>query len=423
MLSVKNRSLFFAGFAIVIFKQPLQYLLGDLQLPILAAGIGLCVLASFFILNKFRFKKEDVLLQFLFAAIFILHCLLAFFGVTANRSLWFSGLAQFLVVILFLHYRKDEGAWRFLKKIAFAIIFVECALAFLQLSYYSTGVGLPPVFDEYESYSLVSGSYFNSNDFAVFAAAFSMLLYCICVLEEKEGYGIALLGVAMMAVFVSLSRTAFVFMSLFAIAVLFGSFKNIASSPKKNRSLTGLIAIALTFLAVLYLLGSEFLTSTSVFERSLSRLDQVSVEGLSTDESASDRMLVYRRLWENLPNLGIGSFQDQYYSAYFKPGDYSLMQINPHSFVAEFFFLYGWIGGLIAVCLIFILSLKILRNRDLPLTIRVVIVVSLVFFQSISSSTLANASFFIPFILIAYVRKDLVRSRIYGLPVLDRAGG
>lgn len=423
MLSVNNRSLFFTGFVIIIFKQPLQYLLGDLQLPILAAGIGLCALASFFILNEFRFKKEDVLLQFLFAAIFILHGLLAFVGVTASRSLWFSGLAQFLVVILFLYYRKDGGTWRFLKRIAFALISVECALAFLQLSYYSTGFGLAPVFDEYESYSLVSGSYFNSNDFAVFAAAFSMLLYCICMLEDKEGYGIVLLGIAMMAVFVSLSRTAFVFMSLFAMVALFRSFKKIIFSSKKSRSLTGLIAIVLTFLAVFYLLGSEFLTSTSVFERSLSRLDQVNVEGLSTDESASDRMLVYRRLLENLPNLGIGSFHDQYYSEYFNPGDYSLMKINPHSFVAEFSFLYGWIGGAIAVCLIFILSLKIFRNRDLPLTIRIVIIVSLIFFQSISSSILANASFFIPFILIAYVRKDLVSPRIYGLPVSGRAGG
>lgn len=315
------------------------------------------------------------------------------------------------------------GAWRFLKTICFAIISVECALAFPQLSYYSAGFGLSPVVDEYESYSLVSGSYFNSNDFAVFAAAFAMFLYCICMLEDKEGYGIALLGAAMMAVFVSLSHTAFVFMSLFAMAVLFRSFKKIIFSSKKSKSFAGLIAIALTFLAVLYLLSSGFLTSTSVFERSLSRLDQVSVEGLSTDESASDRMLVYRRLWESLPNLGIGSFQDQYYSAYFEPGDYSLMKINPHSFVAEFSFLYGWIGGAIAVCLIFILSLKIFRNLDLPLTIRIVIVVSLVFFQSISSSILANASFFIPFILIAYVRKDLLRSPIYGLPVLGRAVG
>ena len=423
MLSIKNRSLFFAGFVLILFKQPLQYLVGDLQLLILAAGIGFCLLASFFNFNEFRFKKEDVLLQLLFAAIFILHGLLAFAGVTASRSLWFSGLAQFLVLILFLHYRKDGEAWRFLKRIALAIVSVECGLAFLQLSYYSTGFGLSPVFDGYEAYSLVSGSYFNSNDFSVFAASFSMLLYCIFMLEDKEGYGIALLGIAMMAVFVSLSRTAFVFMSLFAMAVLFRSFKKTIFSSKKSKNLTGLIAIALAFFAVLYLLGSEFLTSTSVFERSLSRIDQVSVEGLSTDESASDRMLVYRRLWENLPNLGIGSFQDQYYSAYFEPGDDSLMKTNPHSFVAEFSFLYGWIGGAIAVCLIFILSLKIIKNRDLPLTIRIVIVVSLVFFQSISSSILANASFFIPFILIAYVRKDLVHSRIYGSPVSGRAGG
>lgn len=135
------------------------------------------------------------------AAIFILHGLLAFFGVTVSRLLWFSGLAQFLVVILFLHYRKDGGLEIF-EKIAFAIIFVECALALPQLSCYSTGFGAPPVFDEYESYSLVSGGYFNSNDFAVFVAAFSVLLYCICMLEDNEGY-----GVAMMAVFVSLSRT------------------------------------------------------------------------------------------------------------------------------------------------------------------------------------------------------------------------
>lgn len=95
---------------IIIFKQPLQYLLGELQLPILAAGgISLCALASFFILNEFLFRKGAVLLQFLFAAIFVLHGLLAFAGVTASRSLWFSGLAQFLVVILFLHYRKDGG--------------------------------------------------------------------------------------------------------------------------------------------------------------------------------------------------------------------------------------------------------------------------------------------------------------------------
>ena len=401
-LELSGEKLFHTGFAIIFLKQPLQYLVGSAYLIVLAMGMGFC-LASLLINFKFlNLAKKDSLLTALFLGIFLLHVLLALIGTTPQRLLWFSGLSQLLLLVPFLHYRHSPDTWKFIKLILITLLIIECTLAFLQVSYYSTGIGLPPIFDEYEKYSFVSGSFFNANDFSVFVVSCYMALYSIWITEKKEYLGLLLAGLVIAAVFVSLSRTAFVFMLLLFIFILQKNCLRVLLAPNIKSNLITLIIIVLTFFSAIYMLQSDFLSSTTVFERSMTRI--TTVTGVTNDESASTRSLVYLRLYQNIPNLGFGTFSDLNYARFFESQDFSLMKVNPHSFVAELSFLYGWFGFIIGLGLILLLITKILKNYEIPTYVRLTAAVSLIFFQSVPSSILFNINFFIPYILIAYCK-------------------
>lgn len=403
--SVRVEHLFYAGFFILLFKQPLRFFLGPTYLAISLLGIALCSLVLLVNLGNFKLARKEWVVVFSFFLMAVLDCLLLVVGNVGefDRNLWFSGICQLLVSSLFLYYSKSYATWRFLKLALLIVLTVEFILAFLQVSYYSLGVGLAPVVEEYENFSFVSGSFANANDFSVFIAAGCMALYVCWMLENKNVRGHLLLGFAAMGVFVSLSRTVFVFMLLFLFLAFLRSGKIAIRAPKKKSSIFLLIAISVICLSFVYALSADFLTGSSVFERSIARIGQVG--DIATDDSATVRSLVYVRFLEGLSHLGAGTFSDLEYSKFFRPGDFYLMMINPHSFLVEMSFLYGWLGFIAAFGLIGALVLGIMRNPDLPISIRCVAASSLIFFQSVPSSILISTSFFVPYLMLMCCRR------------------
>ncbi|WP_447741408.1 O-antigen ligase family protein [Variovorax boronicumulans] len=399
-LIFRAKHLFFAGFFILLVKQPLRYFLGPGYLIVSLIGIILCSLVLLHEFEKIRFSKKEwvVVLSFLLMA--ILDCLLLVIGKSGefDRNLWFSGICQLLMSSLFLYYAKSPSTWRFLKFSLSAVLAIELALAFLQISYYSIGVGLPPAVEDYEEFSFVSGSFANANDFSVFVAASCMALYSCWTLEGKNIRGYVFLGLSAMGVFVSLSRTVFLFMLIFIALALLQSGKIAIRAPKKKSNIFLLGVISLICLAFIFIISSDFLVGTSVFERSIARIGQVGE--ITSDDSSAARSVVYIRFLENFFNLGWGTFADLNYSVFFEPGDFYLMAINPHSFLVEMSFLYGWLGLIAAVCLMGALILGILRNSELPISVRCLTALSLIFFQSVPSSILISTSFFVPYLIL-----------------------
>lgn len=406
-----NRRLFYVGFACVMFRQPIQYLFGTVGLVVLGAGLLCLSLAAARNAKSLRLSRGDFALVLVFLVLLMLHCILTVFGTRSveGRSLWLAGLTQFLVVLLFLHYRRDAQVLRVVGSLFTTALVVECVIAFLQVTYYSSGFGLAPTFADYEELSFVSGSFFNANDLSVFVAGYAMATYVLLASEEKYARAYLIVGMAAVAVFVSISRTALVAMTVFATFVILRAFIRVGAEPLRKRNLPDLLALLVVVGGVMYFLGAAVLTGSGVYDRMEERMGGVT--DLATDDSGSARRLVYVRLLENLGQLGAGTFADQNYERFFEVGDLPLMAANPHSFVAELAFLYGWLGLAIAVALIGILAFGILRNRELPLFIRLLAIGSLAFFQSVPSSVLADATFFLPYLFLASCRGHQLTSR------------
>ncbi len=405
--TVRTDSLFYAGLACVLFRWPLQYLFGSPDLGQVLIGVGIVLLCIALVANasELNLGRRDILIAVLFFSILVLHCLQAAVGTPGedNRSLWLAGLVQFLVVVLFLHNRRRPQTSRIVALLLLAALLTECVLAGLQVSYYSIGVGLQPNSKDYEELSLVSGSFFNANDLSVFVVSYCIALYAGWTLESKDARGYLVIGASLIAVVVSISRTAFVFMILFSVVVLLRAGRRIGTHPLRKGNLPDLLAILVVAGGLILLLGAEFLAESSVYERMVGRIGEVGE--LATDDSGSARTLVYVRLFQHLSDLWFGTFADQNYARFFELGDLPLMMSNPHSFVAEFSFLYGWLGLLIAAGLIGVIVIGIMTNRDLPLPIRLVAAGSLIFFQSVPSSVLMYPCFFLPYLLLIYSRK------------------
>jgi len=405
--------LFFAGFFILLIKQPLRYFLGPAYLIVSLLGIIFCSLALSYNFKNIRFSKREWVVVLSFLLMTLLDCLLLVVGKPGefDRNLWFSGICQLLMSSLLFFYARSPGTWRFLKFSLSAVLAIELALAFLQISYYSIGVGLPPLAEDYEEFSFVSGSFTNANDFSVFVAASCMALYSCWTLEGKNIRGYIFLGLSAMGVLASLSRTVFLFMLIFIFLAIFQSGRAAIRAPKRKSSVFLMVAILTIFLIFIFAASSDFFVNSSVFERSIARIGQVGE--ITSDDSSAARSIVYIRFLENFFNLGWGTFADLSYSSFFEPGDFYLMAINPHSFLVEMSFLYGWLGLIAAVCLIGALVVGILKNSELPFSIRWLVGLSLIFFQSVPSSILTSTSFFMPYLILMCCRRRFLEKNYY----------
>ena len=75
-------------------------------------------------------------------------------------------------------------------------------------------------------------------------------------------------------------------------------------------------------------------------------------------------MVVASRLIESLGSLGFGSLSDQNYGEFFQPLDPLLATINPHSYMVEMSFLFGYPGLLLALTFLAVTVWRIIAVRS-----------------------------------------------------------
>jgi hypothetical protein len=127
--------------------------------------------------------------------------------------------------------------------------------------------------------------------------------------------------------------------------------------------------------------------------RSVNRV--LSLGDVESDSSIGFRLTSHLRLFENITQLGVGTFSDSNYFNFFRSDDFWLMNINPHSYLVEYSFLFGNNGfALILLVFIFILS-KILLNFEIRIIFRIVAAIGLIFIQAVPSSMLTEIYFLI----------------------------
>lgn len=400
----KTSSLSIIAFAMMLMYVQIRFVGGAIYAVTTATGMVLALIPVLRSRSRGALSALEATLLGSFLGLEILYALLLMSGDTVNadnfRLLIFGALQLEMLIVIF-KFRRDIEFWRRLKIVLALAIGFEFTICALQFSYYLTGIGVQPSTTDYEQYSMVTGSFFNSNDVAVFMVSFGMVLAIMCWAERRAGQLVAVLSIFLIAAFISMSRAAFAISVLFSVVMLAYLVRDSFQAIMKRKSSIVGLGLGVVLLATAgFSLQFMKIGDDSVTARSLDRMDSIAT--ISTDQSVGARGLAYERLVESLPNLGLGSMQASNYDVFFQGTDYSLMKTNPHSFIVEIAFLFGY-AGLIVILLMFgALAALIMANRGIPIYLRWVTIVALAVCQGIPSSVLGNATFFIPFVLIAF---------------------
>jgi hypothetical protein len=116
---------------------------------------------------------------------------------------------------------------------------------------------------------------------------------------------------------------------------------------------------------------------------------------LGQDSSVEFRITVASRLVEALDSLGFGSLSDRNYSEFFRPGDPALAMVNPHSYLAEMSFLFGYLGLFLALAFLTVVVWRIFVVSGSRRLLAVLFGVAVLFFQMVPSSVFSVDIFFL----------------------------
>jgi hypothetical protein len=364
---------------------------------VFAFGIALFFVGIFQIRGIPRhFAKYGVL----FFVLFLLHLLLLFLGKSGEipaRPLFVTGFATFALILTagILTRSADGQSWIF--RSIFVCLVFEIFIVFLQYSYMTYGVGLTPRGEDSLDIGLITGSYGNPNNVAVMIALQVFILHKVGKLENYPLSSWILLFGALLAIFLTLSRTCFFLYVVFIVVYTFSRKKSGEKSPVIFKFLSFFVVALLAFAAFIYFQDLAADGDSVVLDRSIARLSELAETG--GDETISFRQISHARLVQNLFNLGIGTFSDLNYGPFFQSYDPELMKVNPHSFLVEMSFLYGYFGFVLAVGFILLLIYDLTRT-GLGYVHIVFFSVVVAFFQMIPSSVLSMPAFFLLFVLL-----------------------
>lgn len=331
----------------------------------------------------------------LFFAFLLMHCLLFLFGQAGDfppRPLYLTGIA--VLVLLFsasiLSASIDGFLW--VSRSVMICLAVELFIVISQFTYLTYGFGLAPKEDESLLTGFLTGSYGNPNNVAVMITLQVFVLYKTGFLMRQPILSNFVIFSAFGAVFLTMSRTCFVLFSVFILIYYIFDKKGGQKNIKLISAARSVLAVALASLAVWYFNYMDSSGDSIVWGRSLERL--MTVSDIGSDDSVDFRWVSHMRLIENLDNLGFGSFSDFSYHKFFHSYDFWLMKVNPHSFLVEMAFLYGYVGFVLALAFMSFVVFDLIKS-GLSTNFFLLFVVSFVFFQMIPSSVLGNPVFFV----------------------------
>lgn len=333
----------------------------------------------------------------------VLSICLYFFGDPSysERNLIVPAILQIVLFIITLNLIRNREEFKKIALIFAAVSFFESIIVIGQFLYSNTGFGFEKMIEDQYSRYLVSGSMGNPNNSAALIGLLSSAVTVFLVLNGKKNIAYIYIFLVFPALFITLSRTMMLYLFFNLIAVFVHQSSSAFDYKISHKfKLASILAIA-TIVFVTYSLFERFSDSDTIL-RSINRLG--SIGNIANDESMHFRWIVVNRFFENIFNLGYGSFSDLNYFRYFKSDDGLLMKINPHSYIVEYSFLFGYLG-LFVVGFIFSYSIFGLLRSNIELPFKILFIFGILFIQAVPSSLLTSIYFFIPFIYVAALNR------------------
>lgn len=385
-----------AAFVMMCFAPQLRVLMPQAGFAMLLVGATL----AYFSLSPPRMPRVSLFFCAYFVAFGSLGLLVQLFGYTLPggpppRPLFFYALTTLALVLSGLAMIR-QGDSQFVLRVLCTLLVAEIAVVGLQFAYISYGVGLAPR-DDAVSGQLIEGSYGNPNNVALVLAMLLMVLVMSGHVRMSSMFGAAIVLGTLAAVFLTLSRTALVFLALFlAVAAVAPRLRTLtlAATIRAFRRSLPVLAVLGAALVFLFRTGAiENLEGLAVVERSIVRVG--TLLALDQDASVGFRTITTVRLIDALGSLGMGSLSDQNYGEFFLPGDPALATVNPHSYVVEMAFLFGYPGLLMALTFLVAATWRMIAASRSRRLLVVVFAASVLFFQMVPSSVFALDIFFL----------------------------
>lgn len=383
-------------------------ILGAPQAAYLIPSGGFIFLFSAFILFlmivlpgliKFTYSSADwIFISIIFAMICLGFALLIFGkeGQFTPRNLFSNGVFELIVVMLTLFALKSKtGAIKL--ALSFAILVcIESIIVLGQFTFLNFGIGFSKIAGDGNIVGMLTGSMANPNNSAAYIGILLLAVSAYFTVKNNTKTAILIMIMALPAIFLTLSRTIIVFWVLNLLAIL---------ASNKNACKVGLMTLWVFLLAAfLFSVFNQFdYQSNDILSRSVDRI--MSLTSVGEDGSIGFRYIAHLRLIENMTNLGFGTFKDLDYSEFFDAADPQLMNINPHSYIVEYSFLFGYFGFIIIFTLFFYIIKEIFLSKDLPLPFKLVAAIGVLFIQAVPSSFLALNFFVAPFLFIGRLKK------------------
>ena len=259
-----------------------------------------------------------------------------------------------------------------------------------QLMKMLTGVGFHVPADYIESagetYSfMLSGTFVNANDLASVAVMIGLFFMISRPLSDRF-YHSAIVTISVI-VLLTASRSSLV--------VFVGMLLFYWGSRSIVKTVLAFIGLAFLFY-FFYVWGVNVSGQYDAVDRVINRLNSlflIASGGLRVDNSLSLRIESYLHFLSNLPALSLGTRQYQDYTAFVSElgPRFSLLELNPHSFVVEVGYWLGW-PGLLAL----ILFLASCFSFKKPLY-SVLLLAAFLVLSSVSSSIIGNFIFMLVF--------------------------
>jgi len=391
-----------AGLLLVTGATQFSYFTGASLPLIVLSGI---IIGLFAVIHaNIKLKFIEVILVCTFAFMVLLSFALIILGEEGylkSRPIYFFSVAQLFAAIIAIKLTKSTEGRKYLLNIFLALLVLEALIVFGQFSYITFGIGFEVEPNLLQPFQLVTGSFANPNNSAAFIGLLCFVLSLFLLKNGMTAKALLLLIFVLPAIFVTLSRTMLVFWFLNLVCLLWVVYTSRHAQLKFTKfyfSIFFLFAVLILYLVFNFLLRVE----SDVIERSLIRVNELS--SLGDDTSIDFRFISHLRLIENFFNLGLGSFTDLSYFKFFQSSDPWLMKVNPHSYIVEYSFLFGFFGFLLIASIFFCLIWLIFKNRDVPLVYKISAIFGLLFIQAVPSSLLTSVYFFIPFVMMAVVQ-------------------
>lgn len=356
-------------------------------IPLIA---GIFIYFWIFVSGHFSIDKR-LLPSWIFLSCFSILAV-SYFVLEAGINSLFSMEFYFFTSLPFLYLSVsrlvENGGIKFLLVCCFIFLLWQLFVVFGQAvnNVFGYGLKLPAFYGGKAGHytNMLTGTFFNANDLSASCG----MLFIVFIVGFQHAPKISKIALLVCAVLViaTASRSVLVFVALSSLVfVLSRNF-----IPR----LVFLISFFSLFSLLLYFY-SDPLAELEIVARVVRRLDSLwhlLTEGVGGDTSIFLRLGSYLHFFENLADLGVGTISIRDYSYFIAPlgENFSLMGVNPHSFIIEIAYWLGWPGLLLFMFFVF----SVLPKRPL---VFIYVVAGFLLLSLVSSSVFNNFIFFIAF--------------------------